>query len=49
MPVKYHNPLSLFPQYQNYAHAIGVENGSRLLGIMRNEQHLRSNRLKFST
>ena len=33
MPVIKHNPENLYPQYQNYSHAIEVSSGSRLLII----------------
>lgn len=33
MPIIKHNPSSLFPQYQNYSHAIEIGVGSRLLII----------------
>ena len=33
MPVVKHNPENLYPQYQNYSHAIEVSSGSRLLII----------------
>lgn len=33
MPIIKHNPSSLFPQYQNYSHAIEIGIGSRLLII----------------
>ncbi|MEO1444185.1 MAG: RidA family protein, partial [Chloroflexota bacterium] len=33
MPIKKHNPETLFPQYQNYSHAIEIATGSRLLII----------------
>ncbi len=31
MPIIKHNPSELFPQYQNYSHAIEIGVGSRLL------------------
>jgi enamine deaminase RidA (YjgF/YER057c/UK114 family) len=33
MPIIKHNPEELFPQYQNYSHAIEIGLGSRLLII----------------
>ena len=33
MPVIKHNPEDLYPQYQNYSHAIEASSGSRLLII----------------
>ena len=33
MPVLKHNPAKLFPQYQNYSHAIEIRGDSRLLII----------------
>ncbi|MCI0711668.1 MAG: RidA family protein [Chloroflexi bacterium] len=33
MPIIKHNPPGLFPQYQNYSHAIEIGVGSRLLII----------------
>jgi 2-iminobutanoate/2-iminopropanoate deaminase len=33
VPVKKHNPATLFPQYHNYSHAIEVGAGSRILFI----------------
>ena len=33
MPIIKHNPDTLFPQYQNYSHAIEIGVGSRLLII----------------
>jgi len=33
VPVIKHNPENVYPQYQNYSHAIEVSNGSRLLII----------------
>jgi 2-iminobutanoate/2-iminopropanoate deaminase len=33
VPVIKHNPENLYPQYQNYSHAIEVSSGSRLLII----------------
>lgn len=33
MPITKHNPHKLFPQYQNYSHAIEIGVGSRLLII----------------
>ena len=33
MPIVKHNPEKLFPQYQNYSHAIEIGAGSRLLLI----------------
>lgn len=33
MPIKKHNPKNVFPQYQNYSHAIEIGVGSRLLII----------------
>jgi 2-iminobutanoate/2-iminopropanoate deaminase len=33
MPIKKHNPAKLFPQYQNYSHAIEIGLNSRLLII----------------
>ena len=33
MPIFKHNPTSLYPQYQNYSHAIEIAAGSRLLII----------------
>lgn len=33
MPVNKHNPENIYPQYQNYSHAIEVSSGSRLLII----------------
>lgn len=33
MPLIYHNPKQLFPQYANYSHAIEIGVGSRLLII----------------
>lgn len=31
MPIKRHNPASLFPQYQNHCHAVEITGDSRLL------------------
>ena len=33
MPVIKHNPENIYPQYQNYSHAMEVSSGSRLLII----------------
>jgi 2-iminobutanoate/2-iminopropanoate deaminase len=33
MPVVKHNPAAMYPQYQNYSHAIEVSSGSRMLII----------------
>ncbi len=33
MPVKKHNPKDLFPQYNNYSHAVEVRGESRILFI----------------
>lgn len=33
MPTKKHNPADLFPQYNNYSHAIEVRGDSRILYI----------------
>jgi len=33
MPITKHNPVTLYPQYRNYSHAIEVTSGSRLLFI----------------
>ena len=33
MPVIKHNPQNIYPQYQNYSHAMEVSSGSRLLII----------------
>ena len=33
MPIKQHNPEKIYPQYQNYSHAIEVSGDSRLLII----------------
>jgi 2-iminobutanoate/2-iminopropanoate deaminase len=33
MPVIKHNPAKMYPQYQNYSHAIEISSGSRLLMI----------------
>jgi 2-iminobutanoate/2-iminopropanoate deaminase len=33
MPILKHNPPTLYPQYQNYSHAIEISAGSRLLII----------------
>jgi 2-iminobutanoate/2-iminopropanoate deaminase len=33
MPIIKHNPTALFPQYQNYSHAIEVRGNARLLII----------------
>ncbi len=33
MPIKKHNPHSLFPQYKNYSHGIEINGNTRLLFI----------------
>jgi len=33
MPVVKHNPESLYPQYQNYSHAVEISGNARLLII----------------
>ncbi len=33
MPVIKHNPTNMYPQYQNYSHAIEISSGARLLII----------------
>ena len=33
MPITKHNPTGLFPQYQNYSHAVEVSGESRILFI----------------
>ena len=33
MPITRHNPEALFPQYQNYSHAVEVSGDSRILFI----------------
>jgi 2-iminobutanoate/2-iminopropanoate deaminase len=33
MPVLKHNPVTMYPQYHNYSHAMEVASGSRLLII----------------
>ncbi len=33
MPIRQHNPATLYPQYRNYSHAIEVSGDSRILYI----------------